>query len=98
MTKSGSHVDQFELPLSAVLSHSLFPGRAMLNIGEVAKAWGVDNEHVKRLIECGDLIAVDLRTSKPAKPSEIKKEHRSYRQWLRIPTSAFDEFTKSRAV
>lgn len=87
---------QDELPLTSVLSHSLFPGRAMLTVAEIANACGVDKQHITNLIEVGDLVAIDLRTSKPAKPSELKAEHKSVRQWLRVPVSSYDAFINSR--
>ena len=89
---------QDDLPLSCVLAHTLFPGRALLTVGEIAAAWGVDRQHVTNLIECGDLAAINLRTSKPAKPSELKAEHVSIRQWLRIPVAEYDRFLHSRAL
>jgi hypothetical protein len=89
---------QDELPLTSVLAHTVFPGRSMLTLTEVAAAWRVDLQHVKNLVECGDMVAIDLKTSKPAKPSELKTEHRSFRQWLRIPTSEHDRFLKERTV
>lgn len=100
------HHAQDDLPLSSVLSHDLFPGRRVLTIQEVAKAWAVDEQHVRNLIECGDLRAIDFRTNAPAKPSDIASEdsgkanrkHRSVRQWLRIPVSAYDDFLKKRTV
>jgi len=87
---------QDELPLTSVLAHKLFPGRAMLTVAEVAQACGVDKQTITNLIECGDMVAIDMRTSKPARPSDLKKEHKSVRQWLRIPTSAYDAFINNR--
>jgi len=89
---------QDELPLTSVLAHKLFPGRAMLTVAEVANACGVDKQTITNLIECGDMVAIDMRTTKPAKPSEVKKEHKSIRQWLRIPTSSYDAFINDRKV
>jgi hypothetical protein len=89
---------QDELPLKSVLAHSLFPGRAMLTVGEVARACGVDKQHVTNLVEVGDLVAIDLRTSKPAKPSDVTAQHKSVRQWLRIPTTAYDALITTRIV
>lgn len=93
---------QDELPLRSVLAHSLFPGRAMLTVLEVAQACGVNPQTITNLIECGDLVAVDMRTSKPAKPSDLAPEaeakHKSFRQWLRIPTSSYDAFIASRTT
>lgn len=87
---------QDDLPIKSVLSHNLFPNRALLRVGEIAEAWGVDEQHIRRLIECGDLAAIDLRTSKPANLTAAN--HKSFRQWLRIPVAEFDRFTKSRAL
>ncbi|MEI6034505.1 MAG: hypothetical protein WCS65_09525 [Verrucomicrobiae bacterium] len=89
---------QDELPLRSVLAHTLFPGRAMITIQEFAHACHLDPQTVANLIECGDLVAVDLRTSKPAKPSELRAQHKSVRQWIRIPTSSYDDFMKRRAT
>lgn len=68
----------------------------MLTVAEVAHACGVDKQHITNLIEVGDLLAIDLRTTKPAKPSQLKQEHKSIRQWLRIPTSAYDALVNAR--
>ena len=68
----------------------------MLTVGEVATACGVDNQHVTNLIESGDLLAIDMRTSKPARPQKGKKKHKSFRQLLRIPASAFDDLVARR--
>ncbi len=91
---------QDELPLTSVLAHKLFPGRAMLTIAEVAQACGVDKQTITNLVEVGDMVAIDMRTSKPAKPSdgEADSKHKSVRQWLRIPTSSYDAFINSRIV
>jgi len=89
---------QDDLPLTSVLAHKLFPGRAMLTVAEVAHACGVDKQTITNLVECGDMLAVDLRTSKPARPTDVKAEHKSIRQWLRIPTSSYDAFINSRTT
>jgi hypothetical protein len=96
MSKPAPTPGQDELPLTSVLAHKLFPGRAMLTVAEVAHACGVDKQHITNLIEVGDLLAIDLRTTKPAKPSELKAKHKSIRQWLRIPTSAYDALITAR--
>ena len=98
MSKHAATPGQDDLPLTSVLAHKLFPGRAMLTVAEVAHACGVDKQHIANLIEVGDLVAIDLRTTKPAKPSEIKAAHKSIRQWLRIPTTAYDALVTSRAT
>jgi len=93
---------QDELPLTSILAHKVFPGRLLLSITEVADALGVTDQHIKNLIECGDLIATDVRSStKGTKPSDLKDKddrHQSVRQWLRIPVSEFDRFLQSRAT
>ena len=81
---------------SAQLAQTLFPGRSMLKVGEVAAACGVDNQHITNLVESGDLLAIDLRTSKPAHPRRGQKKHKSFRQLLRIPSSAFDDLVARR--
>jgi len=96
MSKALSIPGQDELPLTSVLAHKLFPGRAMLTVAEVANACGVDKQHITNLIEVGDLVAVDLRTTKPARPTDVKAQHKSIRQWLRIPTSAYDALITAR--
>ena len=68
----------------------------MLTVGEVAAACGVDNQHITNLVESGDLVAIDLRTSRPARRG--KSKHKSVRQLLRIPTSAFDALINARAT
>jgi len=67
----------------------------MLTVGEVAIACGVDKQHITNLVECGDLVAIDLRTSRPARQ---EKKHRSIRQLLRIPVSAFEALINARAT
>ena len=69
----------------------------MLTVGEVAVACGVDNQHITNLVESGDLVAIDLRTSRPARQGK-KAKHKSVRQLLRIPTSAFDALISARAT
>ena len=98
MRKQVAIPGQDELPLTSVLAHKLFPGRAMLTVAEVANACGVDKQTITNLIECGDMLAVDLRTTRPARPTDVKAEHKSIRQWLRIPTSSYDAFINSRIV
>lgn len=99
MSSRAATVDpsQLELSLRAVLAHTLFPGRALLTVREVAAAWSVDDQHVTNMIECGDLLAIDLRTSRPARPAELKQQHKSIRQLLRIPTAEFDRITIARS-
>ena len=89
--------DQIELPLATVLAHQLFPGRAMLLLSEVRDAWRCSLQHVINLIESGDLIAVDIRTSNPVTKEEAgkMKNHKSFRRWLRVPVSAYDAFIRS---
>jgi len=69
----------------------------MLTVGEVAAACGVDNQHITNLVESGDLVAIDLRTSRPARQDK-KAKHKSTCQLLRIPTSAFDALISARAT
>ena len=87
---------QFDLPLESALSHTVFPGRSLLLVDEVARAWSCDKKHILNLIEVGDLCGIDIRTSKPARPSVLAAEHKSIRRWLRIPVSAFDTFIRER--
>jgi len=90
--KPGSSTDQGK---PAPLAQTLFPGRSMLTVGEIATACGVDNQHITSLVESGDLVAIDLRTSRPARTG--KSKHKSIRQLLRIPASAFDALISARA-
>lgn len=91
---------QFELALKSALSHTIFPGRALLTVGEVADAWGATLKHVLNLVEVGDLTAVDLRSSKPVAKEDLEKmkEHKSVRRTLRIPVSAYDEFIRKNST
>ena len=65
----------------------------MLTVGEVAQACGVNSQHITNLIETGDLVAIDFRTSRP-RPG--MGEHKTARQLLRIPASALDAFISRR--
>jgi hypothetical protein len=85
---------QDELPLTAVMAHALFPGRALLRVAEVAAALRCDDEHVFRLIDQGRLVAVNIATS-----TEIQRgTAKTFRKCLRIPTSAYDAFIKISAI
>ena len=84
---------QDELPLASVRSHSLFPGRSLLTVAEVAQAWGVSIQHVINLIEVGDLAAIDIRTSKPVAPGTTHKMARAH---YRVPVSEYDKFVTNR--
>jgi len=88
---------QAELPLSSVLAHTLFPGRAMLLVAEIATAFRCTEQHVLNLCEMGDLISIDIRTGKPSKPSEHIAS-RAARRCLRIPVSSYDHFIGQAAV
>lgn len=77
-------------------ARSIFPGRPMVTIRQVADACGVDCQHVTNLIESGDLLAVDLRTSRPVSSGKSRRKHKSFRQLLRVPTSALDDLLARR--
>ena len=91
--KPGATIDP---ATKAPLTNRVFPGRHLLTVGEVATACGVDNQHITNLVESGDLVAIDLRTSRPARPGTVK--HKSTRQLLRIPTSALDALIARRTT
>ena len=78
------------------LAQTLFAGRQMLTVGQVASACGVDCQHITNLIESGDLLAVDLRTSRPVSSGKANRKHKSFRQLLRVPASALDDLLSRR--
>lgn len=84
--KSQHDPKQEELALSSIASHSLFPGRSSLYIGEVAKALSMSDDQVIALIEEGEIHAINIA-------SEGSKSKRKY---YRVPVSAFDAFTRKR--
>jgi len=88
---------QTELPLSSVLAHAVFPGRASLLIAEIAETLRCTEQHVLNLCEDGSLIAIDIRTGKVAKPSEYAKS-RAARRCLRVPVSSYDTFINTRST
>jgi len=67
-----------------------------LTVSEVAKVLGVDNQHVTNLVESGDLLAVDFRTSKPASAGRRTAKHKSFRRVLRIPVEACEDLINAR--
>lgn len=85
--------NQFELPLSSVLAHSVFPGRAALLVGEIAETLRCTDQHVLNLCESGALDAIDISTGQPTKPSQFAG---SARRCLRIPVSSYDKFVAGR--
>ena len=84
---------QDDLPLRSALAHELFPGRSMLSLQEVANAAGLTTAHLVNMIDAGDLVAIDMRTSRPP-----TGEHKTSRRWLRIPVSAYDTLIRSRST
>jgi hypothetical protein len=88
---------QVELPLSSVMSHAVFPGRRSLLVAEIAETLRCTEQHVLNLCELGNLIAIDIRTGREAKPSEYAKS-RSARRCLRIPVSSYDAFVQTRTT
>lgn len=88
---------QFELPLSSVLAHAVFPGRASLLVAEIADTLRCTEQHVLNLCELGNLTAIDIRTGQPARPSDYAK-NRSARRCLRIPVSSYDTFITNRSA
>ena len=82
---------QFELPLSSVMAHAVFPGRKSLLIAEIAEVLRCTEQHVLNLCELGALHAIDISTGSPAKPSELANK-RSARRCLRVPVSAYDAY------
>jgi hypothetical protein len=82
---------QDELPLESVLSHTIFPGRSALTLGEVAKALGCHTDHLLNLIDCGRITALDISTGREVTAGTS----RQHRRCLRIPVSAYDAFVKS---
>jgi hypothetical protein len=85
---------QEELPLTAVMSHTLFPGRVLLRVAEVAAALRCDDEHVFRLVDNGRMVAVNIATSTEIQPGTSK----TFRKYLRIPVTAWDQFINQSAT
>ncbi len=83
---------QEELPLSSIASHSLFPGRTTLYVGEVARALGITDNQVIVHIEAGDLEAVDISRSSKL----VGAKGKTPRTHWRIPVSAYDAFIARR--
>jgi hypothetical protein len=86
---------QEELAFSAVQAHALFPGRATLYVGDVARALHISENQVINLIEGSELRAVNIASAVMQKDwaDGGKTVPRAY--W-RIPVSAFDEFIERR--
>ena len=83
-----SQIAQDELPLSSVLSHQLFPGRASLYPHEAAAALSISVDHLCNLIESGQFRgAINIASS----------GNRRGRQFWRIPVSAFDAYVRENA-
>lgn len=91
MSKSApkpSQEEQLELALSSVLPHAIFQGRSTLLVREVATALECSEDQVERLINLGELVAINISGSgQPAR-----------RRCLRIPVSSYDQFVKKRAA
>lgn len=98
MTKAAaSSPRQDDLPLLAVQSHRLFPGRALLRVEEVAEATRYSLQHILNLIAVGRLVALDFSTGNAAVVVSNKKGNRrviTKRQSLRIPVTAFDSLVQ----
>lgn len=82
---------QDELPMTALMSHSIWPGRVLLYVHEVATALRSSSEHVWNLIDSGQLRAIDISTQKELIPGQIDKRRRPC---FRIPVAAWDHFIK----
>jgi hypothetical protein len=88
---SGRTLDlQHELPLSSVMAHELFPGRAVLMVKEVAHALRCTQQHVINLIEDRKIKAVDLAGA----PISLGGTNKTDRRFYRIPVSAYDDFIR----
>lgn len=84
-------VHQEELPFANVQAHTLWPGRTVLYVREVARELRCVEQHVINLIEIGRLGALDVSTGRPYVPGKDKL----HRQALRVPVAAWDEFIKT---
>lgn len=80
---------QLELPLSSLLPHVLFPGRASLSVAEVAKALRVTQRHVLDLVDEGFF---------PGTVNVAGAGNCSSRRVVRIPISGYDHFVRRATV
>ena len=79
---------QEELPLSAVLTHTLFPGRTALRCEEVAHAVGVKPRHIRNLCADGTIIGA----------FSISNDRNEKRVgYWRIPVSAYDAWIRRKS-